>query len=89
MGSVVAYSDEVKSAALGVPESVLAAHGYAEGTETAAASLIGIRMTAAVYPAACIALSVLALMRYPIDKELNIRIGRELAERRERYAPAA
>ncbi len=68
---------------------VLAAHGYAEGTETAAASLIGIRMTAAVYPAACIALSVLALMRYPIDKELNIRIGRELAERRERYAPAA
>lgn len=65
---------------------VLAAHGFAEGSETAAASMTGIRMTAAVYPAACIALAVFALMRYPIDKELNARIGRELDDRRKRYA---
>ncbi len=64
---------------------VLAAHGFAEGAETAAASLRGIRMTAAVYPAICIGLAVLALTRYPINKELNLRIGRELAERRARF----
>ncbi|MEY4488531.1 MAG: hypothetical protein RIQ79_1039, partial [Verrucomicrobiota bacterium] len=37
----------------------------------------------------CIALAVFALTRYPIDKALNERIGRDLAERRARYAPAA
>lgn len=67
---------------------VLAAHGFAEGAETAASSLIGIRMTAAVYPAGFIGLAVVALLRYPITKELNLRIGAELAERRARYAPA-
>ena len=46
-------------------------------------------MTAAVYPAVFIAFAVIALLRYPITKELNLRIGRELAERRARYAPAA
>ena len=35
-------------------------------------------MTAAVYPAICIGLAVIALTRYPINKELNLRIGREL-----------
>ncbi len=68
---------------------VLAAHGFAEGAETTAASLRGIRMTAAVYPAVCIALAVFALLRYPITKELNLRIGRELAERRARYSSAS
>lgn len=68
---------------------VLAAHGFAEGAETSASSLLGIRMTAAVYPAVFIALAVVVLLRYPINKELNLRIGRELAERRARYAPAA
>ncbi|MEY4489986.1 MAG: hypothetical protein RIQ79_2494 [Verrucomicrobiota bacterium] len=65
---------------------VLAAHGFAEGAESTAASLQGIRMTAAVYPAGFIVLAVVALLRYPIKKELNLRICRELAERRARYA---
>ncbi len=68
---------------------VLSAYGFGEGTETAAASLHGIRMTAAIYPAVCIAIAVFTLTRYPIDKTLNDRIGRELAERRARYASAA
>jgi GPH family glycoside/pentoside/hexuronide:cation symporter len=68
---------------------VLAGYGYAEGTETAAASIQGIRMTAAVYPAICIGLAVAVLTRYPITKELNLRIGSELAERRARFTPAA
>ncbi len=65
---------------------VLAAHGFAAGMETARASLLGIRMTVAVYPAGFIALAVAALLRYPITPELNQQIGRELAERRARYA---
>lgn len=68
---------------------VLAAHGFAEGAETSASSLLGIRMTAAVYPAVFIVIAVAVLLRYPITKELNLRIGRELAERRARYAPVA
>lgn len=67
---------------------VLAAHGFAEGMESAASSMLGIRMTAAVYPAICTAFAVAVLLRYPITKELNDRIGRELAERRARYASA-
>jgi Na+/melibiose symporter-like transporter len=54
--------------------------------ESAASSMLGIRMTAAVYPAICTALAVAVLLRYPITKELNDRIGRELAERRARYS---
>lgn len=68
---------------------VLAAHGFADGAETAPASLLGIRMTAAVYPAIFIAVAVVALLRYPITKELNARIGRELAERRARYVSSS
>lgn len=68
---------------------VLAMHGFAAGAETTVSSLLGIRMTAAVYPAGFIALAVVALLRYPIDKELNLRIGRELAERRARYHVSA
>lgn len=67
---------------------VLAAHGFAEGAETTAASLHGIRLTAAMYPAIFIAFAVVVLLRYPISKELNLRIGRELAERRARYVSA-
>jgi glycoside/pentoside/hexuronide:cation symporter, GPH family len=65
---------------------VLAAYGFSEGTETAATSIHAIRLTAAVYPAVFIALAVVVLLRYPITKELNLRIGRELAERRAHYA---
>jgi glycoside/pentoside/hexuronide:cation symporter, GPH family len=68
---------------------VLAAHGFAEGVETAARSMHGIRMTVAIYPSVFIALAVVTLLRYPITKELNLRIGRELAERRARYAPTS
>jgi glycoside/pentoside/hexuronide:cation symporter, GPH family len=68
---------------------VLAAHGYAEGAEKAASSIEGIRMTAAIYPALFIGIAVVALLRYPITKEFNLRIGRELAERRETFAKTA
>ena len=67
---------------------VLAAYGFSAGTETASASLHGIRMTAAVFPGIFIILAVVVLLRYPINKELNLRIGRELAGRRARYAAA-
>ncbi len=63
---------------------VLAAYGFAEGSETALASLRGIRATAAIYPAIFIAVAVVILTRYPITKELNLRIADELAARRAR-----
>ncbi len=64
---------------------VLAAYGFAEGAERTASSLLGIRMTVSVLPAAALAVSAVAMLFYPLTRALNERIGDELAQRRARF----
>jgi glycoside/pentoside/hexuronide:cation symporter, GPH family len=52
-----------------------------------AEALLGIRLTAAVFPTVAIVIAVLILLAYPIGKALNLQIGDELAERRKKFAP--
>jgi glycoside/pentoside/hexuronide:cation symporter, GPH family len=68
---------------------VLGAYGFAEGAERTASSLMGIRMTVAVYPAIALGIAAVAILFYPLTKEVNERIGRELSERRTRFTTAA
>lgn len=61
---------------------VLAAYGFQSGAEQTADGLLGIRYSVAIYPAAAVAIAAVILLWYPIGKELNLRIGDELQERR-------
>ncbi len=61
----------------------LSLHGFnGAASESMEAAANAIRMSVAVYPSIFFALAVLALIFYPINKELNLRIGTELAQRR-------
>ncbi len=62
--------------------------GFVEGAESAPASIAAIHKVAAVVPAVFLAFSVIVLLFYPISKELNTRIGKELAERRRQRGSA-
>jgi sugar (glycoside-pentoside-hexuronide) transporter len=66
---------------------VLAFYGYAPNVEQTATALDGIRYTMSVFPAITFALCAVCLFFYSIDKEGEIRITSELAERRKLYAP--
>ncbi len=68
---------------------LLAAYGYTPQTARAPEVLEGIRLMASVYSALPFGLGVLCMMFYPIDKELNLRISRELVERRRAELPEA
>ena len=65
---------------------ILAAYGYVANVPQSAQSLHGIRLAATVYSGIPFALGVLCMFFYPISKELNLRIGDELAERRKQFA---
>jgi len=65
---------------------VTGAFGYVANVAQSAESLQGIRLTATVFSALPFAIGVVCLFFYPIGKELNLRIGDELAERRKRFA---
>lgn len=67
---------------------VLAAYGFAEGGESTASSLLGIRLTVSVLPAITLGLAAAVFLFYPLTKLLNEQIGGELARRRNRFAPA-
>lgn len=66
---------------------VLAAYGFAEGAESTASSVLGIRMTVAVYPAIALAIAAAAILFYPLTKRRNEEIAKELADRRARFMP--
>jgi sugar (glycoside-pentoside-hexuronide) transporter len=68
---------------------LLAAYGYVPNVAQTARALQGIKLTTSVFPAITFALGVLCLFFYRIDKQLEIRITDDLAERRRMYAPAA
>jgi GPH family glycoside/pentoside/hexuronide:cation symporter len=67
---------------------LIAAYGYVPNVAQTAHALLGIRLSATLYSALPFALGLLCLALYPITKELNLRLQRELAERRRAYAPA-
>ena len=67
---------------------VLAAYGYVANVPQTEQALHGIRLSATVFAAIPFALGLVCLAFYPISKELNLRIGDELAERRKKFATA-
>jgi GPH family glycoside/pentoside/hexuronide:cation symporter len=67
---------------------LLSVYGYVPNQAQSARALLGIRMTASVFPAVTFLIGVVCLFFYKIDKQLNIRITDELAERRKKYAAA-
>ena len=65
---------------------ITGAFGYIANVAQSAHSLQGIRLTATVFSAVPFAIGVVLLSGYPITKELNLRIGDELAERRKKFS---
>jgi Na+/melibiose symporter-like transporter len=67
---------------------LLSGYGYRANVEQTANALVGIRLTATVYPAICLVIVVGCLLAYKITRELNVRMQNELAARRAAYADA-
>jgi Na+/melibiose symporter-like transporter len=66
---------------------LLSIYGYVPNAEQSSEALLGIRLTASIYPAITFLLATGCLFLYKIDKQLNIQITDELAERRKKFAP--
>jgi GPH family glycoside/pentoside/hexuronide:cation symporter len=64
---------------------LLAQYGYVPNVEQTDSTLQGILWMMSVYPAAAFLIGVVILAFYGIDKQLNLRIQDELAERRRHY----
>ena len=65
---------------------VLSLYGYVPNVEQTAHSLQGIRFTMSLFPAVTFALCAACLFLYKIDRQGEIQITSELAERRAKYA---
>ncbi len=66
---------------------LLSGYGYRPNVAQAAHTLLGIRLSASVYPALFLVVVVVCVAGYRIGKQLNLRIQDELAERRKAFAP--
>jgi GPH family glycoside/pentoside/hexuronide:cation symporter len=64
---------------------LLSGYGYRANAVQTPEALLGIRLTVSVYPAIFLAIVVACLFFYKINKQLNIQIQNELADRRMRY----
>jgi len=64
---------------------LLALYGYVPNALQSDHSLMGIRMTASIYPSITFFIGVIALLTYGISKKLNLQIQDELAERRKAF----
>jgi Na+/melibiose symporter-like transporter len=64
---------------------LLSGYGYQPNTAQTPGSLLGIRLTVSVYPALFLVVVIACLIACKIDKEMEGRIARELAERRRGY----
>jgi Na+/melibiose symporter-like transporter len=64
---------------------LLSLYGYVPNAEQSARALVGIRMTASLFPATTFFLGILCLFRYAIDKPLEVQISHALAERRKKF----
>lgn len=67
---------------------LLAGYGYVPNAVQTEQALTGIRLSASVYSAIPCIIGVIALLMYPITKDLSLRIRDELAERRSQRAKA-
>ena len=66
---------------------LLSLYGYdANAAAQPGEALVGIRLTASVFPALSFLIGIVCLFLYKIDKQLNIRMMEELTERRKGYA---
>lgn len=64
---------------------LLSSYDYVPNMVQSEHALLGIRLTASIYPAITFFIGVIALTSYGISKELNLRIQDELAERRKNF----
>jgi len=64
---------------------ILKFHGYAPNVDQSPLSLLGIRSATSLYPAFFLLIVIACLYKYPITKQLNEQIQRELEERRKKY----
>ncbi len=67
---------------------IMGAYGYVANTAQTPHALLGIRLGAAIFPAALIGGCLLCLFVYPIGKALNLQIQNELEERRKKFTAA-
>jgi Na+/melibiose symporter-like transporter len=67
---------------------LLSGFGYSANAVQTARTLQGIRLTISVFPAVFFVIVIICLICYKIGKNLNIQIQDELAERRQKFAPA-
>jgi Na+/melibiose symporter-like transporter len=65
---------------------VLSLYGYVPNVAQTADALNGIRLTMSVFPAVTFGVCVVCLFFYRINKQAEIQITDELAERRKKYA---
>lgn len=68
---------------------ILAAYGYVPNVAQTEHALLGIRLASSMYAAIPFVLGLVCLAIYPISKQMNLQMERDLAERRARYAEAA
>jgi GPH family glycoside/pentoside/hexuronide:cation symporter len=64
---------------------LLSLYGYVAGNVQTTKALLGIRMTASIYPAIFLVIVIVCLFCYKITKKMNIQIQDELAERRKQF----
>jgi Na+/melibiose symporter-like transporter len=65
---------------------IIGAYGYVPNVAQTPHALLGIRLGATVYAAVPFVVCLICLALYPISKSLNLKIERELAERRKKFA---
>jgi glycoside/pentoside/hexuronide:cation symporter, GPH family len=66
---------------------LLDAYGYVPNAVQSEHALLGIRLTASIYPAIAFLLCAACLMFYRIDKSLELEMSRELTDRRNAFLP--
>jgi Na+/melibiose symporter-like transporter len=67
---------------------IIGFYGFVANAAQTEQSLLGIRLGATVYATIPIIIALVCMIYYPIGKSLNLRIERELEERRKKFAPA-
>jgi Na+/melibiose symporter-like transporter len=68
---------------------LFSAYGYVPNAEQIPQGLLGIRLTASVYPGFAFLAATISLFFYPITKDENRKIANELEERRKHYYASA
>jgi Na+/melibiose symporter-like transporter len=64
---------------------LLAYYGYVANVAQSERALIGIRLTASIFPAIPFAIGIILLLFYKINKQMEVQMQNELTERRKQY----